>query len=87
MKITPTKSVCEGWNGTVAGVQALAKSLERTPKLTKFDRQVITEAYGRCYGLRDAVQAQTRGWHIELAHQTGYRATWLKKHAEEVRGI
>lgn len=29
-KITPTKSVIEGWNGTVAGVMALAVSLERS---------------------------------------------------------
>jgi hypothetical protein len=27
MKITPTKSVIKGWNGTVAGVEALAMSL------------------------------------------------------------
>lgn len=35
MKITPTKSVLEGWNGTVAGVQALAKSLERNHRCRK----------------------------------------------------
>lgn len=28
-KITPTKSVIQGWNGTIEGVKALAKSLER----------------------------------------------------------
>lgn len=35
MKITPTKSVREGWNGTIAGVQALAKSLERNHRCRK----------------------------------------------------
>jgi hypothetical protein len=29
MKITPTKSVIASWNGTVAGVEVLAASLER----------------------------------------------------------
>ena len=28
-KITPTASVIAGWNGTVAGVEALAESIER----------------------------------------------------------
>ncbi len=29
MNTTPSKSVIAGWNGTVAGVMALAESLER----------------------------------------------------------
>ena len=87
MKIIPTKSVREGWNGTVAGVKALAESMERDAKLTKFDRQVIAEAYQRSDTLRQRVKDGSKGWHTELAHQTGYRASWLKKHAEEVRSI
>ena len=50
MKITPTKSVREGWNGTVAGVKALARSLElnhRCRKLTYSDlkRMLATANY------------------------------------------
>ena len=30
--ITPTRSVIEGWNGTIAGVRALAASLERSDR-------------------------------------------------------
>jgi hypothetical protein len=34
LKITPTKSVIEGWNGTVEGLRALAVSLAK-PQLYK----------------------------------------------------
>jgi hypothetical protein len=36
MEITPTKSVIEGWNGTVEGVKALAESLERNRKMEAY---------------------------------------------------
>lgn len=42
MKTTPTKSVIQGWNGTVKGVEALAKSLDRNhpqPTLAQFARE------------------------------------------------
>ena len=45
MKITPTKSVREGWNGTVAGVQALAKSLERNHRCRKLTYSDLKRMY------------------------------------------
>lgn len=32
LEITPTKSVIDGWNGTVSGLISLAESLERSRK-------------------------------------------------------
>lgn len=91
-KITPTKSVLEGWNGTVKGLQALADALDlntasKPPYLNKFDRMVVQEAYSRVEGLQYCVQRGIEGWEDELAHQTGYRASWLSEHAKEVRSI
>lgn len=61
--------------------------MKTTPKLTKFDKQVIKEAYDRCYGLKQVVQVQASGWADTLAHQTGYRASYLQEHGEEVREL
>lgn len=36
MKITPTKSVVAGGNGTVAGLEALARSLEKRQLMESF---------------------------------------------------
>lgn len=37
MEITPTKSVNDGYNGTVAGVSALAASLERNRQMDLYN--------------------------------------------------
>ncbi len=56
---------------------------QNTTTLTKFDRQVIMEAYQRNPALRN----HTPGWAEQLAKETGYRAEWLLKHAKEVQSI
>lgn len=59
------------------------------PHLTPFDKRMTDEAYARCYGLREAVQ---RGDLLNLAHQTGFRLSYLTDlsnaviaHSEDIR--
>lgn len=54
--------------------EILSKPAVVSPNLTPFDKLMIDEAYARCYGLREAVQ---RGDLAELAHQTGFRLSYL----------
>jgi hypothetical protein len=52
-----------------------------------FEIDIIQCAFARCYGLQDAVKANTRGIISMLAQQTGLRTDYLTAHLQQIRSL